>query len=108
MLSSWHRQRLEIVIIVIRDREEYFPSILELPAEAILVLQEGQRKYYNLAWLDTAGYSSEEYDSIPFLSPLHPDHVEWIDEAYHQFASGSLHTGGDMVIDPQRKYPMGG
>lgn len=42
-------QGLKLVQAAIRDSVENFHSINELTGEGILVLQEGQRKYYNLA-----------------------------------------------------------
>jgi PAS domain S-box-containing protein len=64
--------------------------MVEQSAQGILELQEGQRKYYNSAWLETTGYSSEDHEPIPFLSLVHPDDVERIEEAYHRLALGSL------------------
>ena len=53
-----------------------------------MVRQDGRRVYYNPAWLEMTGYSVEEYEARPFLSLIHADDLETVENAYQKLVGG--------------------
>jgi PAS domain S-box-containing protein len=68
------------------ESESKYRAVVEGAMEGILVLQGGQRKYYNPRWLEMIGYSAKEYESLPFLSLVHPGDLEMVGGVYQKLA----------------------
>ncbi|KPK53908.1 MAG: hypothetical protein AMS22_06680 [Thiotrichales bacterium SG8_50] len=66
------------------ESEKNYHTVVEQVTKGILVMQDGQRKYYNPVWLGMTGYSAEEYDSLPFLSLVHADDLETVKSEYEK------------------------
>ncbi len=74
--------------LALGQSEKKYRTVVEQATVGILVMQGGQRTYYNPAWLDMTGYSAEEYNSIPFLSLVYADDLETIEAAYQNLVMG--------------------
>ena len=68
--------------------EEKYRTIVENAREGILVMQGGERVYYNPRWLEITGYSAEEYKNVKFLSLVHAEDVDVVTSAYETLISG--------------------
>ena len=68
--------------------EEEYRTIVENTREGILVMQGGERVYYNPRWLEITGYSAKEYETILFLSLIHPDDTDIVVAAYKKLIAG--------------------
>ena len=62
----------------LRLSEEKFRSVVENAREGIMVIQDKERVYCNPRWLEIVGYSAEEYETIPFLSRIHPEDLDFL------------------------------
>jgi PAS domain S-box-containing protein len=55
-----------------------FQRLVEDAGEPILVLQDGQLKYFNRRALEVTGYSADAYHSRPFHTFIHPEDREMV------------------------------
>ncbi len=73
---------------VLKESEEKYRTIVENTAEGILIVQEGKRVYYNPRWLEITGYSAKEYETIPFLSLVHPEDPDFVSKSLRNLELG--------------------
>jgi PAS domain S-box-containing protein len=55
-----------------------FHELVENASEAILIIQDGQIKYFNRRTLEVTGHSAEAYRSNPFHTFIHPEDREMV------------------------------
>jgi PAS domain S-box-containing protein len=76
--------------IALSESESKYRTVVEEAREGILIMQDGQRKYYNPRWLEMTGYSAEEYETVPFLSQVHSDDLETVEKEYLNLQTGQI------------------
>jgi PAS domain S-box-containing protein len=72
----------------LEENEKNYKAVLENAKEGILIAQDRERKYYNSSWLEITGYTAEEYETVPFLSLIHPDDRELLFKAHDSTIAG--------------------
>ncbi len=60
----------------LRDSEEKLRAIVECTAIGSVVVQDGQRVFFNTKMHEMLGYTEDEYASIEFLTLIHPEDKE--------------------------------
>ncbi len=66
----------------LRLSEERHRTLIENANEAIFVIQDGELKFFNSQLVKMTGYSSETFESVPFIRFVHPDDREMV-QRYH-------------------------
>lgn len=66
----------------LRLSEERHRTLIENANEAIFVAQDGEIKFFNSKLVQMTGYSTEEFESTPFIRFVHPDDREMV-QRYH-------------------------
>jgi PAS domain S-box-containing protein len=79
------RARAEHAVV---ESERKYRAVVEGASEGILIVQDGGRVYYNPTWLEMIGYTAEEYEPLPFLSLVHPDDLETLEDSYRDLLEG--------------------
>ena len=69
---------------------EFFRIIVESVKEGIVVIQGGEKVYYNLPWLELTEYAAEEYQNLRFLSLVHPDDIDFVSKRYDDLVGGKI------------------
>jgi two-component system cell cycle sensor histidine kinase/response regulator CckA len=79
----------------LKRSEERYRLVVENTTEAIVVVQDGRAKFVNRG-IDWAGYTPEEYMSIPVMETVHPEDRKAVEQRYIEKISGltnaSRHT----------------
>ena len=72
----------------LRESEEKYRLVVENANEAIVVAQDGMRKFFNRKALELTGYTKEEFGSQPFVEFIHPDDRYKIIERHRKRLNG--------------------
>ncbi|MDP2854313.1 MAG: PAS domain S-box protein [Smithellaceae bacterium] len=67
--------------------EQKYRLLVESVNEAIVVVQDGRAKFVNRG-LEWAGYTREEYLSIPIMETIHPEDRELVEQRYLKKING--------------------
>jgi PAS domain S-box-containing protein len=76
----------------ISESEEKYRSVVENANEAIVVIQEGQFKFFNPKALQITGYTAAELSSTLFANLLHPDDKAIVLEQHFKRLKGEEFT----------------
>jgi PAS domain S-box-containing protein len=71
----------------LRRSEQRYRLLVENASEAIVVVQDGKAKFVNRG-IEWAGYTPEEYMSIPVMETIHPEDREAVAHRYLQKING--------------------
>jgi PAS domain S-box-containing protein len=78
------RKRLEEVL---HKSEQKYRLLVENTSEAIVVVQDGRARFVNRG-IEWAGYTPEEYMSIPVMETIHPEDREAVEQRYLKKING--------------------
>jgi PAS domain S-box-containing protein len=59
--------------MALRDSEEKLSSVIKQTVVGIVVIQDGERAFYNAEMYEMLGYTDEEYAGLDFISLVHPE-----------------------------------
>jgi PAS domain S-box-containing protein len=71
----------------LRESEQRYRLLVENTNEAIVVVQDGKAKFANRG-IEWAGYTREEYMSIPIMETIHPEDREAVEQRYLKKING--------------------
>jgi PAS domain S-box-containing protein len=77
----------KLVEEALQESELRYRLLVENVSEAIVVVQDGKSKFVNRG-IDWAGYTPEEYKSIPVMETIHPEDREVVEERYLKKING--------------------
>lgn len=72
----------------LRKSEEKYRLVVENTNEAIVIAQDGMRKFFNRKALELTGYTKEEFGSQPFVEFIHPDDRHKVIERHRKRLNG--------------------
>ncbi len=73
------RQSRRVAQAALRQSEERYRLVVENANEAIVIIQDGQHRFFNARALAIAGYDREEYASVPLIETVHAEDREKVE-----------------------------
>jgi PAS domain S-box-containing protein len=75
--------------MALRDSEEKLSSIIKQTVVGIVVIQDGERVFYNAKMYEMLGYTDEEYAGLDFISLIHPEDRSVAVDLFQQGPAGA-------------------
>ncbi|MBC7128428.1 MAG: MEKHLA domain-containing protein [Thermoplasmatales archaeon] len=85
LMESFERKRAEERL---KEKEEIYKTIAEKSSSGIFILQDGEIKFANRAFIEAVGYDIDELNRIGYLSVVHEEDRKKVEDAIKDIIEG--------------------